>query len=50
MTDSLWQSLVVGVALAAAVIYLIRITVKKRRSGGGCANCAAAKSHGVRRH
>lgn len=43
MTDSLWQTLVVGVTLTIAVIYLIRITIKKRRSDAGCAGCAVVK-------
>ncbi len=38
--DMLWQQIIIGVAIAGALGYLVFFFIRKRRSKTGCANCA----------
>jgi hypothetical protein len=37
-----WQTAIVLVVVAAAVVYVVRSLLPRRRAGKGCANCAAS--------
>ncbi|MCP4684747.1 MAG: FeoB-associated Cys-rich membrane protein [bacterium] len=42
--DIMWQQVTIGLALAAAVAFLvIRFLRRRNRKAGGCANCALMK-------
>lgn len=39
----LWQQIIIGLAVAAAVAYLVVRYIRKRREQSACANCTLMK-------